>query len=474
MKKRLFNFALFLTAFVSAQDSIQSNTAIHTEQSIPKPINGFKNSLGELKINLNETGDKNLKFGLSSQIWLRSLENNPGTLVNNVPQENTMDAGIRRMRITMNAQLSNFYSIYLQFGINNQSFISGGGTGTGANGQGKKPQMFFMDAYNELAIVPRKDATTKNENKNHLYIGAGLHSWAGISRITNASTTKLLTADLPVFNFPNIEVSDQFARQFGLFAHGEFNQFNYRISVNKPFATNKIPGVGEIVDNNQSGKLSFAGYGMYQFFDKENTSLSFLPGTYLGSKKVFNIGAGFYTTKDATLAQPEIGVFESYDNTMLGIDAFLDMPIGPKKNEMSISLYSVFYKYDFGKNYLRTNGIMNPGIKDPNFDGQVAVEGFGNAKYLLGTGNLWYTQAGFVLPKFSNQFKVQPFASYSLKDLDGLNEIAHFYDLGANLFLYAQNAKIAYQYSSRPLFDATTKEVFTRRGEHILTLQIAL
>ena len=478
MRKCLFISTMILTGMVSAQDSIQPKLVEDIQQNnseiIPKNISSFKNSLGELKINLDPSGDKNLKFGLSSQIWFRYLENNPGTAVNGVPQDHTYDAGIRRMRITMNAQLSNAYSIFLQFGINNQSFISGGGSGTGANGQGKKPQIFFMDAYNELAIIPRVDAETKKPNNNHLYIGAGLHAWSGISRISNASTTKLLTADLPVFHFPNIEVSDQFARQFGLFAHGEYSKFNYRVAVNKPFATNRQPNVGEIVDNNQSGKLSYAGYGMYQFFDKETTATSFLAGTYLGSKKIFNIGAGVYTTADATLAQPEADVYKSYDNTMIGVDAFLDMPIGNPSKEMAISVYSAFFDYNLGPNYLRTNGIMNPGTKDPNFTGNVAVEGFGNAKYLLGSGQMWFTQAGFVLPKFSNKVKVQPFASYTLKDLDGLNDMAHFYDLGANLFILSQNAKLAYQYSSRPLFEAATKELLTRRGEHLLTLQIAL
>lgn len=478
MKNCLLISTMFLTGIVSAQDSISPKLVDEIQQPQPilenKNLPTFKNSLGELKINIDPSGDKNVKFGFSNQVWFRYLENNPGTAVNGVPQDRTYDAGIRRMRITLNAQLTQAYSIFLQFGINNQSFISGGGTGTGGNGQGKKPQIFFMDAYNELTIVPRVNAETKKPNKNHLYLGAGLHSWSGISRITNASTTKLLTADLPVFHFPNIEVSDQFARQFGIFAHGEFNKLNYRVAVNKPFATNRQPGVGEIVDNNQGGKLSYAGYGMYQFLEKETTATSFLAGTYLGAKKVFNIGAGIYTSADATLAQPEAEVFRSYDNTMIGVDAFLDMPIGKPSKEMAISVYSAFFDYNFGPNYLRTNGIMNPGTKDPNFTGIAAVEGYGNAKYLLGSGQMWFTQAGFVLPKFSHQLKVQPFVSYTLKDLDGLNDLAHFYDVGANLFILSQNAKLAYQYSSRPLFEAESKRLLTRRGEHLFTLQIAL
>src|SRR5690606_37193133 len=107
----------------------------HVEKNEPKQEPLFKNSLGEMKIKFDETGDKFLKFGVSSQVWFRSIENNPGTAVNGVSQDHTIDAGVRRVRITMQSQLSKGYSVFFQFGINNQSFISGGGSGTGANGQ---------------------------------------------------------------------------------------------------------------------------------------------------------------------------------------------------------------------------------------------------------------------------------------------------------------------------------------------------
>lgn len=435
----------------------------------------FKNSLGEMKIKFDDSGDKFLKFGISSQVWFRSIENNPGTAVNGVPQDNTTDAGLRRVRITMQSQLSKGYSVFFQFGINNQSFISGGGSGTGANGQGKKPAMFFMDAYNELAIIPKNDFYTHKENKYNLYLGAGLHSWNGVSRMTNASTTKLLTADLPVFNFPNIEVSDQFSRQFGIFVRGDLDRVNYRFSVNKPFATDRKPAVGTTpVENNGSGKLAYSGYAMYQFLEKESMSTSFLPGTYLGTKSILNLGAGFYSNKEAMLSQPQEGVFKKHDQLNLGVDAFMEIPLGAKEKQMSLSVYSVYYYNDLGKNNLRVNGIMNPGTADPNFTGTVAAEGFGNAKYLVGTGNIWYTQTGFLVPNFSNKFKLQLFVAYHYKDLDGLNQVAHFYDIGANLFIFSQNAKIVAQYSSRPLFDQTTKRVFDRKGEFLLSFQVAL
>ena len=32
---------------------------------------------------------------------------------------------------------------------------------------------------------------------------------------------------------------------------------------------------------------------------------------------------------------------------------------------MAVTAYGVYYNFDFGPNYLRTTGIMNPGTADP-------------------------------------------------------------------------------------------------------------
>lgn len=464
--------ALFCTSFFCVTNA-QNNNEKKTVES--ESDTDFQNSLGEMKINLNTKGDKYIKLGVSSQVWFRNIENNPGTSVNGVPQEQTIDAGLRRARIITQFQLSKGYLVFFQIGINNQTFISGGGAGTGGNGRGKKPGIFFMDAYNEFAVIPKNDFQTNAPNKYNLYLGAGLHAWNGVSRMTNSSTTKLLTADIPVFNFPNIEMSDQFSRQFGIFAHGDLDRINYRVAVNKPFATNRVPTVGDTpVENNSDGKLSYSAYAMYQFLDKESTVTSFLPGTYLGTKKIFNIGAGFYSNKNALMSQPLKDEFVKHDQLNLGGDMYWEVPVGAKNKEMSLSLYSVYYYNDFGNNYLRTNGIMNPGMHDETYNGQVAAEGFGNSKYLNGTGSIWYTQAGFALPKFNKSIRVQPFVAYHRKDLKALNQVANFYDFGTNIFVYSQNAKISLQYSSRPLFTADTKRVFDRKGEFILALLVAL
>ncbi|AZA78039.1 porin [Chryseobacterium sp. G0186] len=470
MKKLLIILSLIGIQYTYSQDSISVGKQIEKISPEKNPLD-----MGDLKIKLNSQGDQWIKFSISSQIWLRSTENNPGTNVNGISQDQTHDAGIRRMRLIVQSQLTPFYSVFLQMGINNQSFISGGGSGTGNNGAGKKPSFFFHDAYNELAIIPRNDFQTGKPNKNNLYMGVGLHSWNGVSRLSNASTTKMLAGDLPIFNFPTIEIADQFARQLGVFAHGEFDRLNYRFSINKPFATNIKPNVGgPAVDNNQSGKLSYSGYAFYQFFNKETTITSFLPGNNLAMKKVLNIGTGFYTNKDATQTQPSENVFESHPANIFGADIYSEIPLGDKNKEMGLVFYSVFYNYNYGPNYLRMSGLMNPGTPNPLFTGQKALEGAGNNRVLMGTGNIWFSQVGFVLPKFSKILKIQPFFNYALKDMKALNQNGSYYDIGANFYLYSQNAKIVAQYSSRPLYDINSKNIFDRKGEFLLSLQIVL
>jgi hypothetical protein len=48
-------------------------------------------------------------------------------------------------------------------------------------------------------------------------LGAGLHYYMGLSRALWHLTLNFLTIDAPIFNWPLIENSDQFARQVGLF-----------------------------------------------------------------------------------------------------------------------------------------------------------------------------------------------------------------------------------------------------------------
>lgn len=434
-----------------------------------------------LKLGLNQQGDKYVRFIVWNQIWARWIDNNGGTMVNGSPSNSTMDIGARRLRMLAYAQISPRFLILTHFGINNQTFVNGGGsgsTGTGGYGQGKKPQLFFHDAYNEYAVVPNINPISGKANKFTLSIGAGLHYWNGVSRMASASTLTFLMIDAPVFNWPLIENADQFARQYGIYAKGTYKKLHYQVSIDKPFATNVKPtdSANVAVDNSGDAAGALSGYFDYHFFDQESNLLPFRVGTYLGGKKVFNIGAGFYHQARGTRSSNALGITQTHDINLFAGDVFLDLPIGNKKKNMAVTAYGVYYNFDFGPNYLRTTGIMNPGTADPTAPAADKVlEGPGNARVLLGTGSIAYVQAGFLLPKFkNNKVRIQPIAAIAYKQFDALKAAGSFWDAGCNFYIDAHNAKITAQYSSRPLYNAVTKELKDRKGEMQIQFQVAL
>lgn len=445
-------------------------------------LNGYSQGAPDygsgLKFNLNEEGSKYLRVLAWNQIWFRSSEMNPGTMINGEEATTSTDIGNRRLRILLQAQLSKRYMIVTHFGINNQTFTNGGAagtTGTGGYGQGKKPGLFFHDAWNEYAIVlPEAD------KKFSLSLGGGLHYYMGLSRLTMASTLNFLTIDSPIFSWPLIENSDQFARQMGLFAKGKYGKFEYRVSYNKPYATNIAPvdvassDLAVAVDNNGNTKWSKAGYFEYQFLDTESNVLPYKVGSYLGTKKVFNLGVGFYNAPDATQTSVA-GNIDKHDITLLSADVFVDMPIGKPENKMALTAYSVFYNYDFGPNYLRNLGIMNVGSADPDFTGDRALAGAGNLQAMMGTGNIWYTQAGFLLPTAQEKPKVriQPFGAYTYKNFEALDKASSQFDIGANFFIDGHHAKVTTQYSTRPVY-TSPDNIDGQKGEFIVQLQIYL
>jgi hypothetical protein len=445
---------------------------------------------GGLKIKLDSTGKKYVRFIMWNQIWMRSIHHNPGTQVNGENVDRTWDVGARRLRFLAYAQVSQRYLILTHFGINNQSFATGGGSGTGGTGPygaGKKPQLFFHDAYNEFTIVPENDYNTGHKNKVSVAIGAGLHYWWGLSRMTSASTLNFLAIDAPIVNWPLVEFSDQFVRQFGLYAKGRAGKLNYSMHINKPFATNQTPPIPDAikgpiaVDNNGNASPAFGGYFDYQFFEQESNGLPFRVGTYVGTKKVFNIGAGFYHTKDGTKSRDLISPekFNKHDITLLGLDVFADIPIGNKKRNMAVTAYSVFYNYNFGPNYIRTVGLMNPASGfDPNLPpSERTLNGPGNNREFIGTGNILYTQAGLLLPKGNKgKMRIQPFAAHTYKKLEALDDNGHYFDVGANFFIDGHHAKITPQYSTRPLYFEMDgkRRINGTRGEFLLQFQIYL
>lgn len=439
-------------------------------------VPGIDHSYKPMTLKLDDKGQKFIRLITWHQMWFSRTANNPGTLdINGNEQKSVADIAIRRSRFLVQAQVSPRFMIVSHWGINNQSFSNGGsagalGTGSSASGQGgKRPQLYIHDAWTEYAVKPGK-----------LHIGAGLHYWNGVSRISSHSTLNFMTLDAPIFNWYNIEATDQFARQLGIYAKGQLGRLDYRLHANKPFAFGVTPSAvtSTAATNVLTENWSTGGYINYMFWDKESNVLPFFVGSYLGAKKVFNIGAGWYGHKGATANKPSATApVEMHSQRNLGVDVFLDMPLNKKKGT-ALSLYSVFYDYDFGPNYLRNIGILNlhPTAQPVAANPDASWAGGGNLQPTIGTGTIWYTQVGYMLPKLKNGTAFMPYATFTHKNFDRIGKASGQYDLGLNYHINAHHAKITLQYSSRPVYKtvAGNPERNGSKGEFILQGQIFL
>lgn len=452
MRKILFGF-IFLAA---TQTSWAFDDKIEPHQNYSKP---------NLRINFNGNPNTFAQFNLWSQFWVRQGDLNPGSTIGDEPSNDYVDFGLRRVRFSGLFQLNPKYRVYAQVGINNQSIYTGGGSGTGANGIGKKPNIFFHDIYNELTVV--------NHKYWSLNIGAGLHGWSGISRLSNGSSSRILGADFPLVQFPHLERGDQFGRQLGIFAQGHIHKINYRFTVNKPFRTDINPtDINVAVDYNNKASVAHGVYAYYQFFDTESQVNPYLSGSYLGEKKILNIGLGYAHTNKNTMSIDGFGKEQFHDNLILGADVFTELPFKLRGKSSSFSGYTVWYHYNMGPNYLRTNGVMNPATNNASYTGVRALEGAGNNTFLIGTGNAWFTQVAWLLPSFKNNTAIQPFAGITYKNFEALPSSFNQYIGGINYLIDKHHAKISLQYSTLPIHHAQTKLPLQQSGEWMLQAQI--
>jgi hypothetical protein len=482
MKNLLFSTALLVCFLLDNQKSFSqatpattpTTTPTPTPAATPAPPKPVDHSYKPLTLKLNEDGSKYVRFIMWHQMWASFTQNNPGTVDVNgkdLTDKSSFDVAIRRSRVLMYSQISPRFLILTHWGINNQSFINGGAsaganlTSAGVSNAGKRPQLYIHDAWTEFAVQPTK-----------LHVGMGLHYWNGVSRLSSNSTLNFMTMDAPIFNWFNIEATDQFARQFGIYAKGQVGKLDYRFSINKPFvngtATSALAAAAagkEVSVNTPSEKTAIQGYANYMIWDKEANVLPFFVGSYLGAKKVLNIGAGFYSQPQA-MATRISGVSDSirlHNENVFGADIFLDMPTRKGKGDC-INVLLTYYNMDFGPRYLRNIGILN------EHAGVAAVKsgstadswsGGGNAQPTIGTGSIFYTQVGYAAPKNKLGHQFMPYATMTYKKFDRLAAASTQVGLGLNWFITGHNAKITAEYASRPVYKANvTSGAIERNG----------
>jgi hypothetical protein len=412
-----------------------------------------------LKTYLSNDSSAFIKLNFVGQVWTRYNQNNPGSTVNGELENNTFDVGLRRVRFVMSGQMTKRVAFFVQFGQNNFNYLSPRKTGA-----------FLHDATVEYAVAPKK-----------FNLGFGLHGWNGLGRFSNSAVSSILGLDPPIFQETTNDVNDQFVRKLGIYAKGKLGKLDYRLSVSKPFVTQTASTTVDPLTLNssysmQTPKQAVQGYFMYQFLDQENNFAPGTTGTYLGKKRILNLGGGFVHQDKAMwsktlLSDNTISPDTTYHAMNLwAMDLFYDAPIN-KTIGTALTIYTGYFVYDFGKGYLRNVGPMNP----TNGTKNGSLNGTGNGAPFIGTGNTIYFQTGY---KFRDNLlgesgTLQIYSAVQYSNYDRLKTPMAVIDAGVNWLIYGHNSKFTLNYQNRPIYSITTAQAIDRKGEVVLQYQVS-
>jgi len=397
MKNQLLTAcALLLVLFVSALPGYAQETAQSEVDHSYKP----------LTLRLDDSGNKYVRFLIWHQQWVQT--NN--LAIDDAPLQ--LSSLVRRSRFLAYAQISPRFLILTHFGLN--SLTTNNLSPLGNNDGADAAQLFLHDAWTEFKV----------SQDNALYIGGGLHYWKGMTRLANQSTLNFMTLDntRPFVHWHSLAITDQFARHLGVYAKGQIGKFDYRIALNNPGRNGLSADRGlkessltydgfenPDEDDNPVGNAIIEGYFRYNFWDSESTKLPYQVGTYLGSKKVFGIGAGFFVHPNgmynsATSAHENVSHF--------AVDAFLDMPLAGND---CLNAYAAYMNFNYGEGYVSR---------------------------WAGTGSVLYGHVGYKLP--GSRF--MPYVALQSANYEGFNDNSGAFDLGLNYFINGHHAKLTLEY----------------------------
>jgi hypothetical protein len=317
---------------------------------------------------------------------------------------------LRRARLLVYGQLAKDFLILTHIGIN--SLNAQNMDPLGADGA---PQVFMHEAWAQYDI------------SNQITVGGGLHYWNGLSRLNSQSTLNLMTLDNNRSSWATLGLTDQFARHVGVFAKGNFGKLQYNVAINEAIVngldtnplsdTNAVYQGANILGTAEAGK-TYTGYFAYNFLNLESNFLPYKVGTYLGTERVFNVGAGFFHHPNgAIIVKENQSVGENVN--LFAADLFYDAPIG--ENGASLTSYAVFQSNDYGTNY-----FLGP----------------------YSSGEMLYGHFGYLLPSAKSTTRFQPYVSYNYTFIDASDQDRTIFGLGINAYLNGHNSKLTLEYKS--------------------------
>jgi hypothetical protein len=384
---------------------------------------------GGLKVSLSEDDQKYFRIITWHQFWLQG-NNLPG------PADFVITPTLRRSRFLMYAQLTDRFLILTHFGLNNLT-----PSGMHPTGLSPQAQLFMHDAWAEFKVT------------DWLFMGGGLHYWNGVSRLNSQSTLNFLPLDNPRHAWPTLGTSDQFVRHLGVYGKGKMGKLDYRVAWNfamvssedaiafyDPEFNDSTKNGGTLARADYIGRQVlgtdaqniFSGYFNYQFLDQEDNKLPFFVGSYLGQKRVFNIGAGFFSHPKGSVSNLKTGVdslgntvvasFSSSNVLLWGVDIFTELPFG--EHNAAFTGYLQFQNNDYGTNYqfLRTSQDVF-------------------------TGSIIYLHAGVLLPN-KGGVAWQPYVTATNKTIAAFDKNTTDFGIGINCLLTGHHSKLTLEYRS--------------------------
>ncbi len=374
LNNRIFKGVLFRMIFVGLLAHLNAGNGMN----VANVGSSFSPTVGK-------TPYPTINFTFLNQTWLRYSQNNMGSMRLGEEAASTFDIGLRRTRFQLYGNVHPKVFYYMQFGQNNfNSMYNVGGN--------RKNAVFIHDAITEYQL-------SKN---NSIKLGAGLGIANGLSRFSQPAIGSIAAMDVPVFAQATVDQIDQFSRKLSVYARGQVGKVDYRFVLSDPFPISSNGTMFPVISENaqfspMKHKKQIQGYVMYQFFEHEGHLTPYMTGNYLGTKKVWNIAVGAIYQPSAMYRSVAFGDTLYEDMKLFCVETFYDIPL---KNKSAFHAYLGYFNMNYGKNYLRMNGIMNP-VNSSNLSRLAKDVGpqFGNSLPMFGTGHTIYTEVHYLLPQ---------------------------------------------------------------------------
>ena len=265
------------------------------------------------------------------------------------------------------------------------------GNGVECNGPGeRRPQLYIHDAWTEYAVKPGK-----------LHLGAGIHYWNGVSRLSSHSTLTFMTLDAPIstgmWNHRSVCTS------VGYLCQGQLGKLDYRVHINKPLpsgvssSTITSPIASNILNEHWVQAVTWticSGIKRVMCCLISPEPISAIKGFQHRGRMGTRIKAQRPVVNPLPIPYRNITRV-----TWRGcVPGYADQ----QSKGTALSVYSVFMWMITARTISATLVSWTCMLCKPVAANPGVELGGGNLQPTIGSGQIWYTQVGYLLPRLKN------------------------------------------------------------------------